>query len=98
MPEGYAFIPDAPPRGWRLSPPRSATQDETIAIAEGRASPLTDAIRQQILAEWKAWDVRTVVVGPMAHEQEEVDFITGVLGQPPEEVDGVHIWTNVTGV
>jgi len=98
MPEGYAFIPDAPPRGWRLSPPRSATQDETIAIAEGRASPLTDAIRQQILAEWKAWDVRTVVVGPMAHEQEEVEFITGVLGQPSEEVDGVHIWTNVTGV
>jgi len=97
MPEGYAFIPDAPPRGWRLSPPPSATQVVTLAIAEGRASPLTDETRQQILDEWKAWNVQTVVVGPMAHEQEEIDFVTGVLGRLPEQVDGVYIWTDVRG-
>ena len=95
MPEGYAFIPDAPPRGWRLSPPPSATQAVTLAIADGRASPLTDETRLQILGEWKAWDVKTVVVGPMAHEQEEVDFVTGILGRSPEQVDGVYVWWGV---
>src|SRR5207249_6468536 len=76
------------------SPP-SATQAVTLAIADGRASPLTDETRLQILGEWKAWDVKTVVVGPMAHEQEEVDFVTGILGRSPEQVDGVYVWWGV---
>src|SRR2546427_12173768 len=92
IPEGYAFNPYALPRGWRLSPPPSATQMVTLAMGEGRAVPLTDETRLQILGEWKAWNVRTVVVGPMAHEQEEADFVTGILGRPPGAVDGAYSW------
>ncbi|HVC77923.1 MAG TPA: hypothetical protein VND96_15525 [Candidatus Micrarchaeaceae archaeon] len=95
MPEGYAFIPDPGPHRERLSPPPSATQTQTIAEAQGRAAPLTDATRQQILSELKSWHVQTVVIGPMGDEQMEVDLFTSLLGQPPEALDGVYVWTGV---
>jgi hypothetical protein len=95
IPEGYAFVPDAPPRGWRLSPPPSATQDQTLAIADGTASTLTDETRQQMLAELKSWNVQTVIVGPMTNEQQEVDLFTTLLGGPPQLVDGVNVWWDV---
>jgi len=95
MPEGYAFIPDVRPHGWRLSPPPSATQDETLAVAQGRADTLTDQTRQQLLRELKSWHVQTVVVGPMINEQQEVDLFTSLLGRPPEAVGGVYVWWGV---
>jgi hypothetical protein len=95
MPEGYAFIPDAGPRGERLSPPPSATQNQTIAVAQGRAAPLTDETRHQILVELGSWHVQTVVIGPMTNEQPEVDLFTSLFGQPPETVDGVYVWWGV---
>lgn len=95
IPEGYVFIPDAPPRGWRLSPPPSATQNQTLAVAEGSAEILTDETRQTILGELKSWNVRTVVVGPMTNQQQEVDLFTTLLGRPPQLVDGVYVWWDV---
>jgi hypothetical protein len=95
MPEGYAFIPEAPPKGWRLSPPPSTTQDQTVAIADGVDGPLTADTSQQILDELKAWNVQTVIVGPMTHEQQEVDLFTSVLGRPPQQVDGIYVWWDV---
>ncbi len=95
MPEGYAFIPDPGSSRQRLSPPPSATQDQTVAIALGRAAPLTDEIRNQILVELKSWHVQTVIVGPMTNEQQEVDLFTSLFGQAPETVDGVYVWWGV---
>jgi hypothetical protein len=95
MPEGYAFIPDSGPRKERLSPPAGATQSQTLAVAQGRASSLTDAIRQQILDELKSWHVQTVVIGPMTNEQQEVDLFTSLFGQAPEAVGGVYVWWGV---
>jgi hypothetical protein len=95
MPEGYAFIPQAPPAGWRLSPAPNAVQDNVLAVADGRAGALTPAMSQQIVDQLKAWDVQTVIVGPMTAEQQEVDLFTSVLGRPPQEVDGVYVWWDV---
>lgn len=92
MPEGYAFIPDAGAAGERLSPPPSATQTQTVAVAQGRSAPLTDETRRQILGELASWHVQTVVVGPMANEQQEIDLFTSIFGQAPEAVDGVYVW------
>lgn len=96
MPEGYAFIPDAPPRGARVSPPLSTTQMATIVIAVGRGQPPTDQVRRQILGELKSWNVQTVIVGPMNNQQEEIDLFTSVLGRGPQLVDGVYVWWNVS--
>jgi hypothetical protein len=95
MPEGYAFIPDSGPRKERLSPPTGATQSQTLAVAQGRPSSLTDATRQQILGELKSWHVETVVIGPMTNEQQEVDLFTSLFGQAPEAVGGVYVWWGV---
>jgi hypothetical protein len=95
MPEGYAFIPDALPAGSRLSPPPSATQTQTIAVANGHADPMTDETRQQILSELTSWHVQTVMVGPMINQQQEVDLFTSVLARPPQLVDDVYVWWGV---
>jgi hypothetical protein len=95
MPEGYAFITDTQGRGERLSPPPSALQTETLAVAQGGAGSLTSQTRQQILGELKSWHVQTVVVGPMTNEQQEVDLFTSVLGRASETVDGVYVWWGV---
>lgn len=95
MPEGYAFIPDAGPRGQRLSPPPSATQNQTLAVAQGRPGSLTDETRKQILGELRSWHVQTVVIGPMTNEQQEIDLFTSLFGQAPETVDDVNVWWGV---
>jgi hypothetical protein len=95
MPEGNAIIPDALPRGSRVSPPDSVTQTEIVLASVGRADPVTDAMRQQILSELKSWDVQTVIIGPMTNAQREVDFFTSVLGRGPDSVGGVYVWFGV---
>lgn len=94
MPEGYAFIPDRL-HGWRLDPPPSTTQTLTLALGTGRSTPLGEEATHQIREELRAWNVDTVVVGPMQNEQQEVDLFTAVLGQPPQYVDGVYVWWDV---
>jgi hypothetical protein len=93
MPEAYALNPQ--PGGALSSPPPSVTQTQAILVAVGRAAPLTDTTRQQILSELQSWHVQTVVVGPMNNEQLEVDFFTLVLGRAPDSVDGVFVWWGV---
>jgi hypothetical protein len=95
MPEGYAIIPDAPPRGVRIAPPSSTTQTEATNVGLGRGDPPTDAMRLEILSELASWHVQTVIVGPMPNEQKEVDFFTWALGRAPDSVDGVYVWWGV---
>lgn len=95
MPEGYAFIPDAPPRGPRLSPPPSTTQSQVLSVGDGTAGALSDTDRLQILSELKSWHVQTVIVGPMVNEQQEVDLFSSLFGRPPEPLDGVYVWWGV---
>ena len=95
MPEGYANIPDALPRGARMGPPDSATQTQSLAVANGRPTTLDDATRLQILSELARWQVQTVIVGPMNNEKGEVDLFSYVLGRAPEPVDGVYVWWDV---
>jgi len=95
MPEDYANIPDALPRGARMGPPDSATQTQSLAVANGRPTTLDDATRLQILSELARWQVQTVIVGPMNNEKGEVDLFSYVLGHAPEPVDGVYVWWDV---
>jgi len=91
MPEGYAFIPD-PVHGARLSPPSSATEGQINAVASGRAAALTDDRRNQIIGELRSWHVQTVIIGPLAGEQQEVELFTALPGRAPERVDCAYVW------
>jgi hypothetical protein len=97
MPEGYAFVPAPPPAGSRLDSPPGATVDALVGVEHGGASPAGDErVRQAILAELAAWRVRTVIVGPMPNRDATVALLTWVLGRPPEQVDGVSVWWDVS--
>lgn len=93
MPEGYVYITTG------IEPPPSTTQTTAVAIVNGQASTETvDASQQDGLrADLKAWKVQTVIIGPMAFEQQAVDIYTAVLGRPPEQVGGVYVWYGVNG-
>lgn len=98
MPEGYAFIPDLPPNGERLDPPPSATQDQVRAVAAGTAGALSDEVRSRMLADLASWQVTTVIIGPMTNEQSEVELFASLLGQPPQQLDGVFIWAHTDAI
>jgi hypothetical protein len=96
MPEGYALHP-APDGEVAFGPPRSATSDVLEAIELGEGPPArTDALRRSLAADLAGWQVRTVVVGPMPHEDQAVATLAWVMGRPPERVDGVWVWWDVT--
>jgi dolichyl-phosphate beta-glucosyltransferase len=88
MPEGYVFVPAG------VNTPPSATAEALEAVAAGRPPPAASA-DAAIRSELAGWHVRTVVVGPMPNRDATVALLTGVLGRPPESVQGVSVWWDV---
>ena len=93
MPEGY-FV-GVRSGGIRADGPRpSATGSVMIAIAGGRGAPaLTPPLRSRLIGELRRWQVRTVLVGPMEHEDRMASFVTSLLRSSPRRVGGVWVWT-----
>ena len=59
---------------------------------------LVPELRRALVADLARWQVGTVVVGPMDTppiEATMVQFLTGLLGRPPERVAGVRVWWDV---
>jgi hypothetical protein len=99
MPEGYQFVPGGAepyqPGGSSPNPPPSATQMEMFGIEQGRESGVvTPELRSRVLSELDRWNVRTVIVGPMRHQDRMLALFTALLGTP-EEVGGVDVWWQV---
>lgn len=94
MPEGYANVPPAVPKGSRLSE-GSQVAIQVLAVASQEPSTLTDATRLQMLTELARWQVKTVIIGPMTNEQREVDLFASLFNRPPQQIDGVYVWWNV---
>ena len=91
MPEGYAFVP-----GPSLSPPPSALGDRMIEIERQGGSGVDPVRRQAMLGNLATWQVRTVVVGPMAHQADMIAFFTDLLGRAPVERGGVYLFEGIT--
>jgi hypothetical protein len=92
MPEGY-FI--GPGDGDRAYPGPRPTElgDDLAAVAAGMGRPTLDAAtRSRLRDQLSAWAVTTVIVGPMAHEDDAVAFVSDVLGRAPESTGGVQVW------
>lgn len=100
MPEGYIIVPGGTesyqPGGPSPSPPSSATQTVMVAIERGDdLSGFTDALAQQMRAELAAWSVKTVIVGPMPHQDRMIEVFRILLGHEPESQGGVYVWWQV---
>jgi hypothetical protein len=95
MAEAYAFMPLPDGRTSAGTPPTALTEamrtiqrDRTSILAAGN-------LRSQMAADLRAADIRHVIVGPMPAYAPMVAFFTNLFGRPPDEIDGVAIWSDV---
>jgi hypothetical protein len=88
MAEGYAVIPERVPK-------RTPLSAEVLATAAGQSNMLTDKDRQQMLSDLHRRHVKTVIVGPMLNEREEVLLFIFLLNREPQQIDGVYVWWGV---
>ena len=88
MPEGFAWIP-----GPSYVPHRSALGDAMAGIAKSASTPaMTPEARRGYAHDLQAWQVRTVIVGPMANQDQMVGFFSDLLGHTPNQEGGVYVW------
>lgn len=96
MPEGYAIVP-GPGGTAAFDPPSSSTFSVLRTIELSNTIPArSETLRQSIACDLAHWQVRTVVVGPMNHEDEAVATMSWVVGRAPEFVNGVWVWWRVS--
>jgi hypothetical protein len=91
MPEGYAFGQGAAPWPAPTSLSRALVEIEN----SGRVPVMTSAFKADVAAVLREKEIRTVLLGPCAHQREALAFLNEVLGSEPESVDGVFIWRQV---
>jgi hypothetical protein len=93
MPEGYAYVPAPIPA--LASPPPSATQSLFLAVQQGHHPQLTQALRTRVLTDLHDWRVSSVIVGPMAHQEDAVALVTALFERQPRFTQGVFLWSSV---
>jgi hypothetical protein len=92
MPGGYAMIPGLG-GVTHQGPTTTALSDVLQGIAAGRPAPtLTATVRAQLLEDMRRWEVRAVVVGPMAHGAQATALISELVGCAPQSTGGVDVW------
>jgi len=62
-----------------------------------QAPEVTPELRARVVGTVRAQGVRTVLLGPSAHEREALAFLVQSLGWIPEEIGGVFVWRHVDG-
>jgi hypothetical protein len=88
MPEAYALLP-----GPSFASPPTVTGSLMRSIELGEPMPaLNDGLRRQVLRDVAAWEVQTIIVGPMANRDRMTAFFTWLTGRTPREDGGVAIW------
>ena len=96
MPEGYYISPDRQGRAMG-GPAASELGDDLAAIeATGRVPALDAGAVARLRGQLRGWGVTSVVVGPMAHQAETIDFLTAVVGSFSVPMNGVALWTGLT--
>src|SRR5256714_1717655 len=88
MPEGFAWIP-----GPSYVPHRSTLGDAMAGLAQsGSETAMTAEARLAYARSLHAWQVQTVIVGPMGNQDQMVRFFSDLLGRPPTAEGGVYVW------
>jgi len=95
MPGGNANVPTP---GTGVAQPEAQSLTVVTLTELQTAYPLaqTPALRHSLRAQWRAWGVRSVIVGPGGLQPSAaLGFFTWLLGAPPRAVAGVHVWYGV---
>lgn len=96
MTHGYFIAPD--PAGKPVYGAHySATSLAMYSIQKGEQVELSGELRREVLRDLAARQVGGVLVGPMRHREAMLDFFTVLFGRDPEHVQGVSMWTDLSG-
>jgi hypothetical protein len=69
------------------------------AIAKGGPKPaLTSDARLAYVHDLSAWQVQTVIVGPMANQEQMVGFFSTLFNRPPIQEGGVYVWLGLSNI
>jgi hypothetical protein len=91
MPEGYGTVP-----GPTVNPPPTALGSLMMGIDQGLPyDGLSDSARDRLRTDLARWSVRTVVIGPMEHEENMVSLFRDLLQRDPEITGGVYVWARL---
>lgn len=93
MPEGDAFTP-----GPYLGPHPTYLQTVLDQLDAGQDLDLAADSHDRALQSLARMRVSTVVAGPSPGRDRILEFLTGLLGAAPVEVDGVAVWWHVDRV
>jgi hypothetical protein len=62
-------------------------------IAKSGSTPaMTPEARRGYAHDLQAWQVQTVIVGPMANQEQMVRFFSDLVGHTPNQEGGVYVW------
>ncbi|MGB8652250.1 MAG: hypothetical protein WCD35_16515, partial [Mycobacteriales bacterium] len=82
--------------GFGTYPRRPTARILLSLVASGRSVDVSPTLRLHAERDLAYWGIRQVVVGPAPHEPVVLDFLTTLLRRPPEYVEGVWLWRDVT--
>ena len=93
MPGGYFIGPRGDSEQPRFDAVPSSASVTFARIFAGVPPPrLTGPRRRALARDFVRWRVGSVVVGPMPNQAALVGFLTDLLGDKPQAVDGVYLW------
>jgi hypothetical protein len=94
MREGYFLMSNGQRRSF--SPALTPLTRELSAIQAGRQFPRTPLRRARLYRDLAGMHLAAIVSGPSPAAEAERDFITWLLGRPPQRVGGVDLWTDLS--
>ncbi len=100
MPGGYFLVPHGPDHKIAFDPATgyvtdSVTTRALLSLAAGFPPSETPALRAAMLAQLRVWGVTTLLAAPVADVRRparSVQFLTWLVGVPPEPGAGVLAW------
>jgi hypothetical protein len=94
MPEGGVIAQGDPNP---LEPPPSATVTVLREIEGGTTPTIDESLRTALRRDLSRWQVRFVIAGPMAHQDQVLALYTSLLGIAPTWQGGIYLWSLPTG-
>lgn len=92
MPGGYFIGPADDGHLYIGGQPRPVQQVLGEIATKGVAPVVDEGLRERTLADFRGWDVHTIVLAPDSHEAAYEELITAVVGTTPSVEGGVKVW------
>ena len=74
----------------------TGTSFDVVAVEkDGDLASFTDTVQHEMLGELESWNVQTIIVGPMPHQDRMIEVFRTLLGREPSYQGGVYVWWQV---